>query len=428
MFIKKPHLAIHEVQKESLSLNSVVTGVIIRDEIVETTNKAGRVNYYLRDGARVKKNAAIYSVDDSNIFSSVYQNASFELTEADALQVKNRIKSYQKKYSDNNYAIVEDFKQDITSQIQQIIDTNLAEQITAYMNETGNSYALNTVHSDKTGVITYYVDNLDGIEKKEVTSSTFDRTDFTKENVRNTELHEIDSKAYKLITSEEWKIIAPVERDLYDILVERKSVKIRFLEDNFVVTVPSEVYTIGTDYFVELSFSDHMIRYRNLRFVDIEFLIHSDIGLKIPLTAIVDKEFFMVPLSCFTLGGNERNEDGLIVRTYSEASGEYEFNFKKTEKYYDDGEYAYVDMNEFTYNTFIVYPDSPDSDPFRIGLIDKLEGVYNINKGFAIFRRIERISENEEYCIIKEGTPNGVALFDHIALDYTTAIEEKSIY
>ena len=72
--------------------------------------------------------------------------------------------------------------------------------------------------------------------------------------------------------------------------------------------------------------------------------------------------------------------------------------------------------------------DQNTNERFRVSLFGTLEGVFNVNKGYAVFRRIEKIKENDDYCIIKEGTNGGVALYDHIALDATTAVESSVIY
>ena len=60
-------------------------------------------------------------------------------------------------------------------------------------------------------------------------------------------------------------------------------------------------------------------------------------------------------------------------------------------------------------------PDSPDR--YQIGRTASLKGVYNINKGYAIFKQIDILYQNEEYAIVRTGTTYGIALYDHIALD-----------
>ena len=127
----------------------------------------------------------------------------------------------------------------------------------------------------------------------------------------------------------------------------------------------------------------------------------------------------------FTYGGDSDNK-GVITVTYNNATGEPSYSFVETEIYYEDEEYGYVDKHLFNLNTFLF--DQNTNERFRVSLFGTLEGVFNVNKGYAVFRRIEKIKENDDYCIIKEGTNGGVALYDHIALDATTAVESSVIY
>ena len=55
-----------------------------------------------------------------------------------------------------------------------------------------------------------------------------------------------------------------------------------------------------------------------------------------------------------------------------------------------------------------------------------LQGVYNINRGYAVFRKVEILFQNQEYTIVNTGTNYGISLYDHIALD-SSAIKENEI-
>ena len=54
--------------------------------------------------------------------------------------------------------------------------------------------------------------------------------------------------------------------------------------------------------------------------------------------------------------------------------------------------------------------------------------MYNINRGYTVFRRIEIIDQNEEYCIVKTGTAYGLSLYDNIVLDSSTVSEDEILY
>ena len=60
--------------------------------------------------------------------------------------------------------------------------------------------------------------------------------------------------------------------------------------------------------------------------------------------------------------------------------------------------------------------------------VNKLEGAYNINKGYAVFKRVERLNTENGYSIIKKNSISGLSTYDHIALDATSVIEDAVIY
>ena len=67
----------------------------------------------------------------------------------------------------------------------------------------------------------------------------------------------------------------------------------------------------------------------------------------------------------------------------------------------------YVDINEFSEGDYIVRKNS--SNKYRIEETASLQGVYNINKGYAVFREVTVIAENEEYCIVADDDTFGLA-------------------
>ncbi|MBQ2467798.1 MAG: hypothetical protein II506_08530, partial [Lachnospiraceae bacterium] len=60
--------------------------------------------------------------------------------------------------------------------------------------------------------------------------------------------------------------------------------------------------------------------------------------------------------------------------------------------------------------------------------IAELQGVYNVNKGYAVFKQIEILYQNEDYCVINTGTQYGVSLYDHIVLQGNLVNENDLIY
>ena len=84
--------------------------------------------------------------------------------------------------------------------------------------------------------------------------------------------------------------------------------------------------------------------------------------------------------------------------------------------YYTTDDYYYIDSENVTAGDILVKPDS--NETYRVGSdTATLKGVYNVNKGYAVFKQIDILYQSKEYTIVKTGTSYGISLYDHIALD-----------
>ena len=63
----------------------------------------------------------------------------------------------------------------------------------------------------------------------------------------------------------------------------------------------------------------------------------------------------------------------------------------------------------------------------RLQAQSTLQGVYNVNKGYAVFKQIDILYQNEEYTIVKAGTDFGISIYDHIALEGDAVSEDDLI-
>lgn len=68
-----------------------------------------------------------------------------------------------------------------------------------------------------------------------------------------------------------------------------------------------------------------------------------------------------------------------------------------------------------------------DQTTFVVKERGTLIGVYNINKGYADFKQITILYQNEEYAIVKSNTTYGLRVYDYIALDATTVDDDQFI-
>ena len=81
---------------------------------------------------------------------------------------------------------------------------------------------------------------------------------------------------------------------------------------------------------------------------------------------------------------------------------------------------------EFKNGDYVVKPQS--TERFQIGQTASLQGVYNINRGYAVFKQIEILDSNDEYYTVKQGTSYGLSVYDHIVLDASMVQEGQILY
>ena len=167
-----------------------------------------------------------------------------------------------------------------------------------------------------------------------------------------------------------------------------------------------------------------MISFATDRFLEIELLSNAEEGLKIPNSAIVEKSFYLIPVE-YLVSGDNSDETGFMRETYSE-DGSVSAEFVKATIYSQTDEDYYVDESVFSIGDYVVMPDTGEKYP--VSKQGTLIGVYNINKGYADFKQITLLYQNEEYSIVKSNTEYGLSVYDHIVLKGDSVNENDFIY
>ena len=64
---------------------------------------------------------------------------------------------------------------------------------------------------------------------------------------------------------------------------------------------------------------------------------------------------------------------------------------------------------------------------FTVSRRATLTGVYNMNKGYADFKQISILYQNDEYAIVKPNTRYGLNVYDYIVLDAESVRDDQFI-
>lgn len=430
-YLRRDRVQFFEVTEGSIVNDRAYTGMIFRDETVYTAPQSGNINYYIREGKRAAAGSRIYSLDETGelgTFLEEYQGANQTLSPENAADLKRKLSALCLSYEDNQFAAVYNEKYLLQAAVAEYMNFYILDSLEAQMEEKGIRYQ--QIYSDRAGIVSYAVDSFDESTPETITKESFDRTAYQHNVIKSGGLIEAGTAVYKMVTSEDWSVVFPLTEEDEEVFSERKTLTIR--PDSSDLTLKGDYSTFhGADgtLFGRLDFDRYMIQFVSERFLDFEIVTEEAQGLKIPVTAVTSKDFYTIPVAYLVKGGNaDAGSSGFYKEVYSE-SGEASIVFTPAEVYNSTEEYYYVDKREdgpFKNGDYIVKPDS--NERFQIGPTAALDGAYNINKGYAVFKLIKEVAGNGEYYIIEKGTSYGLSVYDHIVLDASAVSEGQIVY
>lgn len=424
-YLTKSHIAEYQVHQGTIATNHIYQGIIIRDETVEYAQQSGYINYYVKNASKVSVNDIVYSIDTKgDVAKEIAKaaNATDSISKDSIASISMALDSFVKDYNPNYFSESYTVFNNLNTELAQNVNNNALAQLSDKVNQAEANNTFYKMKSQEDGIIVYEVDGFENYTIEDITTSEINYNGYMSKHLfENDEVKKSDP-VFKRINSEDWNIIVPIGETLAKELNERSSIKIRFCKDDFTTNASCSVIKQEDKYYLNISLKKAMIRYASDRFVDIELVMGEKTGLKIPQSAITSKEFFTIPKKYFTVGGDS-SKPGLMVK--HTVSGEDTVKLINPTLYYETEDYYYVDSEMISEGDVILKSDSQET--YTVGT-DKgtLIGVYNINKGYAVFKQINIIYENEQYAIVETKTAYGIALYDHIALD-ASEIEENEL-
>ncbi len=416
------NITIYEVSQGSISSNLEYNALAIRQEQIVYADNSGDILYIAENFGKVGSKSQVYALDTSGeILSSINEsaaNAEISLNNDDYSKLQNVISTYMVDFDTQRFNKAYSFKSDIESQAEQLYTISAMEQMGEALQSAIDSGTFSIYSSPTPGLVVFSIDNFEDLTIDSFNSDSFDTSKYSSTNLKTQTTVNSGDPVYKLITSDHWNLICEIDDDLYDLLQDETYLKIKFLEDDAETwTSISFTEKAGKKYII-LSLDDSMDRYADSRYVHIKFINNNISGLKIPNSSIVSKEFFKIPKD-YTYQGNNSDDLGFLMQT---DSGN---NLIYPTIYYEDDDYYYLDDVDVSRGDKLIKPNS--NELYVIGTdTGELEGVYNVNKGYAVFKQIEILFQNSDYSIIKTGTSYGISMYDHIVLQ-GDEVEENSI-
>ena len=450
LYFTTTHIESYQVTSGPLSRNETYTGLAIREETICQAPSSGYITYYAREGSKINASGAVYGLSSTKTASSTAS-----LTPEELSKVRSDMMSFSKGFNSSKFNSTYSFKYELKGNILQYAEsengssaplTSDENEDETDSNDTSDSTSENIYTGNQSicqaqsdGIILYSTDNYEGKTVDTVTAEDFDQNSYHETDLKTSDSVQAGDDVYTIITDERWSLLIPLSEKQAEKLKDRSTIRVKFLKDDMTQTGDFSIITIDGEKYGQIDFNKGLIRYASDRFLDIELVTNTVVGLKVPLTSIVTKDFYVVPSRMATTHNNEtgfmlagKSKSGKTSTTFqaviiyasiedtSVSKLAVETSGQETPKIY------YIDKSAFKEGDAIINPDT--GEKYVIGETDTLEGVYCINKGYAVFRRIEILDHNEEYAIVSKNTLYGLSRYDHIVRNADKVKEEDILY
>ena len=385
LFLTRAHVKSFQVISGPLAKNRTYTALAVREETIVTADAGGYITYYARENSKVKKYGAVYSVSPTAQISE------------------------ESELSDDSLRAI-------------LLDTSDLAEMKGKNSVTIGSQTIATSPSD--GIVSYTLDGYEGFDIKGITPDDMDRNSYKQTVLKTNGQVRAGQQIYKIVNSEKWTLIIQLTARQIIQLADRQTIRVKFLQDGSTQTAAFSVFPgENGEYYGKLDFSTGLLRFIDSRFIEIELVTNTATGLKVPVTSIVTKTFYVIPKEYASYGGSTTETGFLKVSKSSDGTEEVTF-VSPTLYELKDGKY-YVDTSEFSEGDVII-KDGSSSDRFIVRDTAALEGVYSMNKGYAVFRKVNIIDKNEQFCLVESGTSYGITQFDFI-VENSSDVKESDI-
>lgn len=429
MSLSKESLSIYEVQNSYIDTNISATALIVRSEELVNAESSGYVSYYVRDGEKIGKGKTIYTIDETgSVYEKIKDADSEDLSMSnEALtEIRTRISNFENYFNYSDFSEVYNFRYDIENAVLELTNEALIDKLTSLGDKDANLSTYNKILTKAAGIVTYYKDGFEDFDINNFKASDINKNNYKKITLKTGDIINAGDPVYKLITSENWHLIAPITEKEAKSLADKDTVRINIHNSSKNITCNFELTKKDGNDFIIITLNQQMVNYINDRYIDIVILMDQNNGLKIPNSSILEKNIYKIPISYLSTGSDSMEKKYVNIKKL-DAKGEVTIKQIEPTIYKQDEEYFYIDPNDFKAEDVLVDTASDESIGLSQAQTAKVNGVYCVNQGIATFRYIDILYQDNEYTIIKSNVDYSIAWYDRIVLNHSLVKENQII-
>ncbi len=423
-YLFKDNIGIYEVVRGNNGKAPTYSALIVRDETLYYSEYSGYVNYYCTQGERVRVNETVCTLDEDGDFMSQLLLTANELSDEALLSLKNSLQSLSLSFDLNDYEDLYTTKSTINLNLLSFLTEEAIESLGGATDEY--TFAVTNTPISGTFVSTY--DGYEDFDLENFSADEIDPDSYSLTTIASGQLVNEGEPLYKIISSDSFTIVFEMTEEDQETFAEKSTLSVYFSDIDKTITGSFElIYDNNGTTYACVEFSEYGYLLANTRFTDIEISSNIIEGLKIPSSSLVTKDYLLIPKRFCTLGGNssqygcmlQYEEDGEIQAVFTAITiiGEY------------DDDYYLVDPSAFEDGDILIISGEDSTDVYEVGEKQAVQGVYCVNKGYAVFQPVNILAQLDDgYVIVEEGYTGSISCYDRIALNGSLIQEGELIY
>ncbi len=418
MYTTSKQISAYEVRKGSIVKDNSYTGFIIREEQVITAQATGYVSFFQNENEKIKSGSNVYAVSSEKLdTNSSADDVSTIVNDELQQNMLRRTQNFHENFTSNKFSAVYSFKSDIQTVLQNATKQSKNTRLGEIISQSGKDVSV--YQSARDGIIVMTFDGYEDATEDILSPEIFERSDYESTYLTDQMRIKEGEPVYKLITEDMWYVYVRLSKETAEQLSEKTYVKTRINKDNETIWAEFSVIEKDNHYYGRLCYDHSMIRYSQDRYVTVELILEDQTGLKIPKSTVIEKSFYVVPGDYLdTIRTYNR---GVMVKKGDEAV------FQTVDIYYTTEEnQVYLNPSVFEKDTVLVKPGSMETYPLKETAT--LPGVYCINKGYAVFKPVTILCENDDYYIVEEGISYSISNYDHIVQNADMIEEDEVVF
>ena len=451
---KRSDIDVETVAYGTIDTPEIYTGLILRNEYVVKSSRAGQPFYQYSQGDYVPKGAVVCTVKDmdstevlenkldqidKDILKSQKTRTDLSAFSEDISRLEDNVTRTVDAYSGrgmkSNLSYMYTMKSQVVSFMDQRNEIWLTENVESLsqLTEEKNVYeqqlaqSQSSLTASEAGVLCL---SYDGLEE---TLNPNMAAEVTEKQIGSSKTQYI-SKAkgvqegdplFKIVESNKWYIVAYLPNTaaagweaqktnkVLNMMTEEETYQINVLVDS-LETGEKQTKVVFSSY-------EHMEDFMETRTVSFSLEGAVVEGLKIPNDAIVEKSLMAIPRTCLT---ESMGNTGVLL-----VSGE-KTKFVDLSIVASDTDTVYIeqDNGSLKLGDIIMQGTGEDAAQYTLSQLEPHAGVYVANSSVAKFVVIEIVEQNQEYAIVEAGSITGLQPYDTIVSDAKNITEGQSIY